>query len=420
MKRFGISLIVIAVLLASASAGAAKPDKQAAKPDSAIAAIVGEEAISLYDVENRIAFVVATTNLSNTPEVIQRLRPQIIRALIDETLELHDATKNELSVSEQEIAQAIAAIEQERGMKPGAIFELMKASRIPKETFTNQIRAQLAWRKLVMKKIRPLVRVSDDELKLAQAIPTVAAQELEIAILTLRVDSPSREMEVRRLSEKLSSELRGGASFEEVSRQVSGTKAEKFWIRPEQLDPAMARILVTAQANTITVPVRTNDGYTIVKVYDTRAREEAGKDEEVLLKEILLKLKADASAQEADVLLAIAEDVAKHPGTCEEKSIAGIEKAEDIDIEVEFRRELLSALPAGVRAITESLKTGEISTPFASDSGIRLYMLCERKSAASSVAAAERIRNQLYIQKLDLEVQKYLMKLRRETYIEIR
>lgn len=272
-----------------------------------------------------------------------------------------------------------------------------------------------------MKKIRPGIRVSGEEIKLAQANPVAEAQELQIAVLTLRVDSPSREAEMRRLAEKLSSELRGGASFEEVSRQVSGAKAEKFWVRPEQLDPAMARTLATAQAGAITVPVRTNDGYIIAKVYEARARDdEAPKDKEVLLKEILLKLKPEAPKQEADALLAIAEEVAKHPGSCEEKGVAGIEKISEAEIEVNVRRELFSDLPAGVRSIVEGLKEGEISTPFASDSGIRLYMLCERKDAASSVAASERVRNQLFLQKLDLEAQKYLTKLRRETYIEIR
>lgn len=423
MKRFILLFSVIPLLLAAENPAAAKTGKNPPRPDSAIAAIVGEEVISVYDMENRLAFVIATTRLSNTAEVAARLKPQILRALVDEKLELAEAAKNGISVSDAEVAQAIAGIEQERGMKPGAIFEIMQQNRIPKETFTGQIRAQMAWRQLVIKKIRPSVRVSDEEVKLVQASPTAAgpAQELQIAVLTLPVDSPARETEVRRLGEKLSSELRGGASFEEVSRQFSGTRAEKFWVRPEQLDPAMARVLVAATAGAITVPVRTGDGYTIAKVYEARTHDVGGaKDEEVLLKEILLTLKPDAPRQEADALLDIAESVAKHPGACEDKSVAGIESLGEADIEITMRRELLSALPAGVRAITESLKAGEISTPFASDSGIRLYMLCERKEAAASAAAVDRVRNQLYMQKLDLEAQKYLMKLRRETFIEIR
>lgn len=392
-----------------------------AKPDLAIAAVVGQEAISSYDVESRLKFVISTARLSSSQEVRERLKPQIIRTLIDESLEMQEAAKHKIAVSDQEVAQAIATIEQERGMKPGAIFEIMRKNGIPKETFTRQIRAQLAWRKLVTKKIRPLVRVSEEEIKLLQSSPSAAglAQELQLAILLLPVDSPARETEVRRLSERLAGELRGGADFEEVSRQFAGARAEKFWVRPEQLDPSVGRMLVAAQPGTITVPVRTGDGYAIAKVYDVRMQDAAAQDAEVTLKEILLKLKADAPREEADALLAIAGEVAKHPGMCEDKGVAGLEDIKNADIEVTLRKDLFSALPAGIRTIVEGLKTGEISTPFASDSGIRLYMLCERKDVASS-AAAERIRNRLYMQKLELEAQKYLMGLRRETYIEIR
>lgn len=133
MTRYVLLFSIIFLLLPAGSPAAAeKGGKAAAKPDSAIAAIVGEEVISLYDVDNRLALVIVTAKLSNTPEVIARLRPQIIRALIDEKLELKEAQQNNISVSDQEVTQAIAAIEQERSMKPGAIFEILQSHRIPK------------------------------------------------------------------------------------------------------------------------------------------------------------------------------------------------------------------------------------------------------------------------------------------------
>ena len=429
-RKILLSCLLFPALFAGVQPGLAKtPGTVLGKPDLAIAAVVGSEAISSYDVESRLKFVVVSGRLSNTPDIAERIRPQVIRALIDEQLQLQEAAKQNLTVSDDEVAQAIIDIERTRNMPPGNIFSMLEKNRIPKETFTGQIRAQLAWRKLVFKQLRPLVRVTDEEVRMASVIPLSPAlpQELRIAVLTLPVDKPARAQEVERISQNLAKELRAGASFEEVTRQFSGrvsrsSQEESFWVRPEQLDPVMARALAGAAAGSITEPIRTEAGYTVVKVYETRSLGgDVPKDSEVSVKEILLKLKSGAPQLEADALLQIGEAVAKHPGTCEEKGVASIDDVKDVDIQVEFRRDRMSALPAGVRAIVEGLKSGEISTPFASSEGIRLYMLCEKQEKSSATMVdSERIRNQLYQQKLELEAQKYLRNLRRDTFIELK
>ncbi len=401
------------------------PATAAPNPKLAIDAVVGSEVISSYDVNSRSAFIVATAHLSSTPDAIAHIRPQIIRMLIDERLQMQDAEKNKIAISDQDVADTIAAIEKDRGMPSGGVFQMMAEKRIPKETFVQQIRAQLAWREIVRRKIRPFIRISDEEVKSTPVSANTATTDLKIAVLTLPVDSPKREVEVQRLGEKLAKDIRGGANFEEAARQLSvragGGSTDTFWVRPEQLDPAMARALAGAEAGAITNPIRTSAGFVIVKIYETRARDsETAQDTEVQLKEILLKLKPEASQKEADALLAISEEVVKHPGTCEEKTIAGVNNIPESDIEIIFRRDMVSNLPTAVRTIAMGLKVGEISTPFASSQGIRLYMLCDRKDTSSAIAATERVRTQLFQQKLELEAQKYMRNLRKETFIEIR
>jgi peptidyl-prolyl cis-trans isomerase SurA len=410
----------------------------AAPRDLAIAAEVGADAISSYDVANRIKFIITTARLSNSPDVIEKIRPQVIRSLIDEKLQLQEAEKNDIKVSDQDVEQAIAAIEDQRNMPHGTINSIMDSSNVPRETFRQQIRAQLSWNRLLNRKVRPHVRVSDDEIRLASQKftpspkkKTTGPQEFKIAAITLPVEKKAADAEMRRLGEKLVKEVRGGASFEEVSRQFSsvaasaGGKVETFWIRLGQLDPKVASALSGASAGMITDPVRTNEGYTIIKVYDTRGAvaseaEAKPKDVEVNMKEILLKLKPDAGAKEADVMLQIGEEVARNPGTCDEKGIANIGNLDDFDIEVNFREQALSELPPAIKIIAENLKIGDISTPFASYEGIRLYMLCGKKETDAKPVKRDEVHQMLMQQKMELEAQKYIRNLRREVFIDIR
>lgn len=395
---------------------------------SSIAAVVGEEAISSFDVENRIKFVVATTRLSSAPEAIARIRPQVIRALIDERLQLREAAGNDIAISEQDINEAIQGLEAQRGMPPGTISRMLTQNNIPKETFTKQIEAQLAWSKLLGKKVRPRVRISEEDIALAgqQAAVPVVKQEYNIALITLPVDKKSREQEVRAVAEKLVNEIQTGASFEEVARQFSSSSAREsgkldaFWVRPEQLDPVIGKALAGVTKGSITPPIRTDGGYTIIKIYDTRALEQTLPGANVTLKEILLRLKPGAPQREADALLAIGEEVAKHPGTCEEKGVAGVENFGDLDMEINFHTTPLSDLSPAVKVIVQGLAVGGISTPFASSEGIRLFMLCDKKQASSSEPDKERIFAQLMKQRMELEAQKYMRNLRRDAFIEIR
>lgn len=366
-----------------------------------------------------------TTKLSSASDI----RPQIVRSLIDERLQVKEAENNKITITDQEVEQTIAAIEKQRNMPPGAIGKMLQTNRVPKDTFVNQIRAQLLWSKLIQKKLRSSVKVTEEEVKLAQkrlSIPTVK-QELEIAVLTLPVDKPQREAEMRKLALKLSGEMRAGASFEELSRQFSsgtaatGGKTTTFWVRPEQLHATVGQALANAKPGTITPPLRSPDGYTIVKVYNARAIDSGEKaDEEVGLKEILLKLKPDAENKEVETLLAIGENVAKNPGSCDEKGVAGVKNTDDFDIAVELNKTRMSELTPAVRAIVDTLKLGDISQPFASEEGIRLYMLCSRNAAPALVLDEGRVRDVIYREKLELEAQKYMRNLRRDVYIEVR
>lgn len=403
----------------------------------AIAAVVNSHAISSFDVDNRIKFILSTTRISNTPDMLANIRPQIIRALIDESLQIQEAEKNNIKIDDAEVAQAITSIEAQRGMPTGGIANMLAANHIPEKTFNDQIRSGLAWNKLLSKNVRGRIKISDEDVTLskgrtisttpAEAIP-VNIKEVEIAVISLPVEKREREAEMKKLSEKLSAELHKGASFEDVARQFSaGGNGQSFWINPQQLDSNIAQALMATKEGGITAPIRTHDGFSIIKLLHIRADKRTPKNKneehnvEVTLKEILLKLKSTDNNKDADILLQIGEAIAKNPGSCEEKGVASISALDGFDIEVNMRKAAASELPPALRSISESLKLGDMSTPFASAEGIRLYMLCGKKEIVGAPPlSADKIREGLFRQKFDLEAQKYLRDLRRGAFIDVR
>lgn len=426
MRVFSTSLLF--GLLACAAVPAALP-RPAMADSLGIAAVVNDEVITSADAEGRLRFVLATTGLSDTPETRERLKPQILRQLVDETLQLQEGARLNYKVTEEEISQAIGNIEQNRGIPAGGLLMRLQQLDVPEETFRRQVHAQLIWGDIVSRRIRPQVRLSEEEIDRArmqaeQKTPSgTTADEVHISVLSLPVEKPDQEAQVKSLAEKLVIETSRGASFEAVARELSaGGASAPFWINPSQLDAAVAQALQPLAERQVSAPIRTQDGYTIVQLLNRRgARSLAPEsDTELLLKDVLLRLKDDAAPQEVEMMLQIGRNVSKSPGTCTDAGIAGVHNVEDFDITAQFRRAREADLSDAVRQLVEGLPVGGVSQPFATPEGIRFFMLCERMEAPPALADRDQTQARLTQQKMLLEAQKYMRTLRRDAFIEIR
>lgn len=422
MKRFFFAL---AVLLLISHPTSARPVSSSAS----IVAVANDEAITSSDLDARLKFIFATTNLSSSPESVARLRPQIIRALVDEHLQMQEGRKNDIRLTDKEIEQAVSAIEAQRGIQPGGILNMLSKQRIPESTFYQQVKAQIVWGKLLARKVRSQIKIEEsevDQMVKKMSVPKVK-QEMLIALLQLPVDSPKRDKEVRAAAEKLVVEVRGGADFEELSRQFAGGaalvdgKLPSFWVRSEQLDPVIAQTLQGAKKGDISAPIRNSLGYTIIKVYDTRdLPSEQPTDTEITFKEITLRLRSSSDEKDMEVLKTIADEIGKHPGACSEESVAGIENAEFAAIDVSRNVAMYSDLTPALRVLADGLRQEEISTPFASDEGVKLYQLCGKREGVVAPVDRERARQAVYANHMELEAQRYMRNLRRDAFIEIR
>jgi peptidyl-prolyl cis-trans isomerase SurA len=413
-------------------------------PDSiGIAAVVDDQVISTVDLSERIALVIGTTGIPDTAETRARITSQVLRQLVDEKLQMEEAARSSITISDIEVRGGIARIEQQSNKPPGSLEQFLDSKGLSKPSFYAQVRAQLAWSQIVLKKVRPKVRISDQEIKSEikrkenKANDAAKIPEVQIATIQLPVDSPTNEINVKKLADKLTGEIRSGANFEAVATQFSsGTHDTKatvpFWVELSQLDPIISTAIGKTAKGAITDPVRTANGYQIIKLIDMReavkeaakANSEASARTELAYKEILMTLKPDAERKEAELLLQMSKEVAKAPGKCEEKSMAGAGDLAALDFKVTLSRNVSENIPEKLRDIITKLKVGAVSDPIITPQGIHLFMLCERidlpPSKALMEAQDDAIRQSIYQEKLELEAQKYLRNLRREAFIEIR
>lgn len=65
-----------------------------------IVAVVNDQVISAHDMEQRLDLVIRSADMPDTQETREQLAPQILRTLIDEQLQMQEAKRRGIQVTE--------------------------------------------------------------------------------------------------------------------------------------------------------------------------------------------------------------------------------------------------------------------------------------------------------------------------------
>lgn len=392
-----------------------------------IAAIVNSDVISSLDLEERIDLALGTSGQPNVPEIRQRAVKKLLQSLIDESLRLQEAKRFSIMIAPEEIDRAIASIEQKQGKTPGSLIQFIQSKDLSVDSFRQQIRSQIAWKKLLARKVRRDIVISDDEVVRAQKriAQGKKVKEVQIAAIVLPYDEAKEPKELLGVARDIRSQLLAGADPTELLPQYQDRVRIEFgpmtWVPKNQLNPVLAEAIRPLKKGQIAEPVPTPLGFQIIRLLDERTISTAPlQNAEVALKQIVLKLDNRSSEIEIDSKMDIARSISKHPGSCTEMGVAGLKEFAGLRIDVNYIRTTLSNMAPDVRTLVEPLPVTGITKPFASKDGIHLLMLCERISLPAPLPDKMKVREALFDEKMQLEAEKYLRKLRREAFLDIR
>ena len=147
------------------AAPAAAPQFQMA---DGILATVNDSVITGYDLRQRMLLLIAMTQVQPTPENIPAIQREALSALVDERLQKQElATYEGLEVTDEEVAEEIAAMAQEVGTTPETYLTFLQQGGIRPETLREQLRTQIGWQQLVGGRFQSRARVSRSALEAA-------------------------------------------------------------------------------------------------------------------------------------------------------------------------------------------------------------------------------------------------------------
>ena len=382
----------------------------------AISAIVNDEVISRYDVQQRVQLIVSTSGIKPTQENISRLEAQALRSLVNEKIQLQEAEKLDVPSSEQEVGLMLERIANGSQMSGEEILELINSQGVRPDTLLNQIRAELLWNKIVRGRYGSYVNVNDDEVSIVydRTIESIGRDQFEISEIFLGYEDSKEEEEANILANRLVEQLREGASFSAVAQQfsqssTSGQGGYIGWVAEGQLDNEVINAIKSLDKDGISNPINSTGGYYIIRLNDiTKA---GGKNPLRNQYDLVSIIFNKENIQDAN-------NFAKEFISC--KRIDSLtEKYNEKEVNYIGKR-ILSELPSDLHEELLNKDAGETLNLREIGDNINLILICDRKDDIGIQVSRESIEENIYSQKIGMMSRRYLRDLRRDAVIEYR
>lgn len=264
------TLVLLAVLAAGQTTQAGSEN---------IVAVVNDQAITATDLDERLQLIIVSSGMPNNKEIRERLTPQILNNLIEEQLKLQEAQRLEIAITDQDVDGGFLSIAQSNNMNADDFTVLLKRSKVSPLAIRKQVKANIAWQKVVQKEVHPKIVVNDNEVNavLTRLKDGVGKTEYLVSEIFLPVDAPRDESSVRQLADKVTRELtQGKVPFPQVAAQFSQSASASRggalgWIQEGQLPEEIDAALVDMKPGAISKPIRTLAGFHIILLQKERA-----------------------------------------------------------------------------------------------------------------------------------------------------
>ena len=388
-------------------------------------AIVNGQVITETDINQRLALFLASNRIQLPPDQVQAARAQVLRNLIDETLEIQAAAQEEINIRQSEIDDYYSRFSQNFNKTPAEMSEYLRSINSSERSMKRQIMGEIAWQRLQQRRINPFVDVGDDEVQavLARLQASRGTTEYHVAEIFLTA-TPETASEVEANANRIIQQLRAGASFQAYARQFSEASTAAVggdlgWVRAEQLPTEIAQILPQMPTGAVTNPIPIPGGYSIIALVDKRQIGVADPRDALLsLIQLTITPAAGSTPAQFQARAQAFAQATQAMGGCGHAQATAQELGAEIvsNDQVQARQ-----LPGALQDMLLTLNIGQATQPFGGADRVSVLVLCGRdEQQQASMPSFDQIYQQLNEQRINNRAQRYLRDLRRDAVIDYR
>lgn len=388
-------------------------------------AVVNGYVITGTDIDQRVKLVTNSAETEVSEEELRRLRVQVLRNLIDETLKIQAAEQLEMRVNPAEVEQTYQQLAaQNFGQNPERMDEYLLSIGSSANALKRQIEGELAWENLLRRNITPFVNVAAEEVNdvLKRLNEAKGTEEFRLGEIYMGATSENREAVIQNM-QRIMQQLEQGGNFQAYARQFSeATTAvvggDTGFLRLATLPAEMANAARQMTTGQLVGPIEIPGGFTIMYLIDRRQVLTADPRDAVLsLRQISLAFPPGISNAEANEKIEKFGTFIQSMRGCADADRARTELGASV-----VANDQLNArdLPAQLQDILLNMQIGQTTPPFGSaEEGVRVLMLCGRDDPEDAgTPTFQSVMSTIEEERINKRAQRYLRDLRNDAYIE--
>ena len=390
-----------------------------------IVAIVNDDIITFYDVNERMKLVNLSNKIPNDPNSRKLAADQILRALIDENIKLQESLKQNVRISDREIQKQIDVIAQNNNMTRDKFNAFLASKNINITSMFTQIHSQIAWTKTLTKTVRRKIQISDEEIdeEIARLESSKNNSQKRVFDIFIPLDGSGNNVAARRLVQDLLDKLAAGENFSSLARNYSQSSnasvgGDLGWVSAGQLSEELNEVVKELNPSSPPAVVKLVTGFHIILVKDERSLTANIDDTKFDLSQVIVPLDKSLNQENrtdiADYLL----NLAQQSPVCglTEENLTPIEGAKIASP----KGVRLGDLSPAIKLALTPIQTGQMIKPLIIGDTLIHITVCKRIEATSNLPSRQEINNNIGQQRLELLARQYLRDLRNTAYIDVR
>jgi peptidyl-prolyl cis-trans isomerase SurA len=266
----------------SSTKQASDPQQQVGDIDSVVA-VVNDDVITRYELDDRVRDVVRQLKKQDTPlPPADVLEKQILERMITDMLEQQYASENGVRVDDTQLNLAISRIARQNNFPSAAEFQAkLEADGVDYKKFREEIRTEIISTRLREREVESKIVISENEVDNYlenKARIGSAGEEFHLAhILVVVPEQASAEkiQAARDRAEQALSKLKSGADFAQVAAGFSDANdamkgGDLGWRSGDSIPPLFMNELQNMQPGRISDVLRSPSGFHIIKLLGKR------------------------------------------------------------------------------------------------------------------------------------------------------
>ncbi|MDE3020416.1 MAG: peptidylprolyl isomerase [Pseudomonadota bacterium] len=405
------------------------PTQARAEPIDWVVAVINSDVITAHELNRRLIETESDLKEQGTPlPPINVLRRQLLEHLITEHIELQQAKKTGISISDEQLDEAINNIAAQNNLTTAELEQKIQSNGLSIKEFRNKIRNQMMIERLKQRDVLSRIQVSDAEINnflKQKALQPDMDKQYKISHIFIRLPDNATTAQIdatKKRAEQALSDLKAGMNFGQVAASYSDAPDALSggllnWRSGAQLPDLYLKAITNLSPGSITGVFRSPNGFNILKLIDER-----GKDKQIIVtqthvRQILIRTSDIVSDSEAQARL---EKIRAR--ILAGASFASMAKSYSDDGSAAQGGDIGwvspgDTVPAFENAMNK-LAPGQISQPVHTQFGWHLIQVIARRQA--NVTKAEQrneARKAIFESKAEEAVQEWLRELRDSAYV---